>query len=114
MTVHVTDVSDLSLGRYMSRYEGADHGGPVSLFIGEVTPGGGPVLHRHPYEEVFVLDRGTVRFTVDGEELDARGGQVVVVPAGAKHRFVVTGDEPLKFVSVHPAPRMVQEDFPEE
>jgi mannose-6-phosphate isomerase-like protein (cupin superfamily) len=107
----VIEISELGLGRYMSRFEGGDHGSPVSLFIGGVTPGGGPVLHRHPYEETFVLQSGTVRFTVDGEELDARGGQVVVVPAGAKHRFVVTGDEPLQFVSVHPAPQMVQEDL---
>lgn len=107
----VVEVSELGLGRYMSRFEGADHGSPVSLFVGEVTPGGGPVLHRHPYEETFVLAEGTVRFTVDGEELDAQGGQIVVVPAGARHRFLVTGDRPLRFVSVHPAPRMVQENL---
>jgi quercetin dioxygenase-like cupin family protein len=105
------EISELAHGRYTARFEGADHGSPVSLFVGDVAPGGGPVLHRHPYEETFVLERGTVRFTVDGEELDARAGQIVVVPAGAAHRFLVTGDEPLRFVSVHPAPRMVQEDM---
>jgi len=107
----VVETTSLAVGKYTARFEGADHGSPVSLFVGEVAPGGGPVLHRHPYEETFVLEAGTVAFTVDGEELEARGGQIVVVPAGAAHRFRVTGDAPLRFVSVHPAPRMVQEDL---
>ena len=108
---HPIEVSALAVGRYTARFEGGEHGSSVSMFVGEVAPGGGPVLHRHPYEETFVLEAGTVTFTVEGEELEARAGQIVVVPAGAAHRFRVTGDAPLRFVSVHPAPRMVQEDL---
>jgi mannose-6-phosphate isomerase-like protein (cupin superfamily) len=107
----VVDKSELPVGRYMGRFEGGAYGSSVSVFFGQVEPGGGPVLHRHPYEETFVLDSGTVVFTADGEELEAHGGQIVVVPAGAKHRFRVTGEEPLRFVSIHPAPAMEQEDL---
>lgn len=107
----VIEAAELSRGGTLARFEGADHGAPVSLFAGEIPPGRGPVLHRHPYEETFVLQAGTATFTVDGEAVDAGAGQIVVVPAGAAHRFVVTGEEPLRFVSVHPAARMVQEDL---
>ncbi len=40
------------------------------------------MLHRHPYEEVFVVQEGTATFTAGDETIEAKGGQVVVVPAG--------------------------------
>jgi quercetin dioxygenase-like cupin family protein len=107
----VIRTADLTRGGTVARFEGADHGAPVSLFAGEIAPGKGPVLHRHPYEETFVLQAGTATFTVDGEAVEAGTGKIVVVPAGAAHRFLVTGAEPLRFVSIHPAARMVQEDL---
>ena len=30
---------------------GEDHGASVSLILDESDPGGGPRLHRHPYDE---------------------------------------------------------------
>jgi quercetin dioxygenase-like cupin family protein len=91
------------------RFEGADNGAQVSFFIGRFPPGAGPPLHRHPYEETFVIEAGTAIFTVDGETTEAGGGQIVVVPAGAPHRFVASGESVLRFVSIHPAARMEQE-----
>jgi quercetin dioxygenase-like cupin family protein len=107
----IVDIAALAGGGPVARLEGADHGAAVSLFTGFVPKGGGPVLHRHPYEETFVLQTGAATFSVDGEEAAAEGGQIVVVPAGSAHRFVVTSDAPMRFVSVHPAPRMMQEDL---
>jgi mannose-6-phosphate isomerase-like protein (cupin superfamily) len=89
-------------------FEGAGHGEiPATFFILNARPGAGPELHRHPYAEVFVLRDGKARFWVGDEILDAHAGQIVLAPAHVPHRFVNSGDEPLRSVSVQPVARMV-------
>ena len=85
---------------------GADHGGAgVCLIFVEAPPGHGPSLHRHPYEEVFVVQEGEATFVADGEERIARAGEVVIVPAGVAHSFVNSGDGPLRQLDIHVSPR---------
>lgn len=107
----VVSIADLPGSERAPRFEGAEYGSTVSLFLGRYPPGFGPRLHRHPYDETFVVEEGRATFTVDGETIEAQGGHVVVVPAGAAHRFVNTGDGVLRMPSVHAAGRMVQEDL---
>jgi mannose-6-phosphate isomerase-like protein (cupin superfamily) len=95
------------------RFEGADLGAGVSGFVSRAKPGDGPELHRHPYEETFILEEGRATFTVDGETVELDAGQMLVAPAGAAHKFVNSGDGPLTMVTIHPSPRMEQEDLPE-
>jgi len=78
----------------------------VSLMLANLLPGEGPALHRHPYDEVFVLGEGEARFTIDGEEHHATHGQVVIVPRGIPHRFVNSGTGPLAMTAIHVAPRV--------
>jgi mannose-6-phosphate isomerase-like protein (cupin superfamily) len=105
-------VIEFELGARSNKFEGADHGSSISCFIINYTaPGMGPKLHRHPYEETFVVLAGEATFTIDGETIEARAGQILVVPANTPHKFVSTGDEVLRIVSVHPRERMSQEDL---
>lgn len=71
----------------------------------------GPQLHRHPYDETFVMLEGKARFEADGETIDAIAGEIVIVPAGAAHRFTNVGEVPLLQVSIHPSERIIQEDL---
>src|SRR5262245_14207488 len=41
-----------------------------------------------------------MRWTVDGESLDAGPGDVIVTPAGTPHSYEVLGDEPARVVCV--------------
>jgi mannose-6-phosphate isomerase-like protein (cupin superfamily) len=66
-------------------------------------------LHHHPYEETFVIRDGAATFTVDGEQVEAGAGQIVVVPARAVHGFVNSGDGVLHQVSIHPCDQVEQE-----
>ena len=100
---------DLPGGEVARRFEGADHGAGLSFFVGRFRPGEGPPLHRHAYEETFVIEAGRATFTVDGRTIEAHGGQVVVVAAGAAHRFVAAGEDVLSFLSLHPVERIAQE-----
>ena len=45
----------------MSSWEGFERGAGISLFVVDSPPGGGPALHRHEYEEVFVVHEGQVQ-----------------------------------------------------
>jgi mannose-6-phosphate isomerase-like protein (cupin superfamily) len=91
----------LPFSRIARELVGAEHGAGVCLLFVDARPGDGPSLHRHPYEEIFIIQEGTCRFHVDGEEFDAAAGDIVIAPAGAAHRFVATGDGPLRQIDIH-------------
>jgi mannose-6-phosphate isomerase-like protein (cupin superfamily) len=84
---------------------GADHGGAgVCLILVDAPPGHGPSLHRHPYEEVFLVQEGEATFVAGDEERVVRAGEIVIVPAGVPHRFVNSGDGPLRQIDIHVSP----------
>ena len=91
------------------RFEGKDHGAQVSFFLSLHAPGEGPGLHRHPYEETFILLGGTATFTVGDETIEAAPGHVLIVPPNTPHKFLNSGDGRLQQVSIHSAPEMSQE-----
>ena len=51
-------------------FEGYKHGSTcVSLHLTDLPPGEGPRLHRHPYEEVFVIHEGQAIYTLGDMQL---------------------------------------------
>ena len=44
-------------------------------------------------EETFAVTRGTIRFRINGQEMDAATGQNVVIPAGTRHVLWNPSDE---------------------
>ena len=93
------------------KFEGADHGSMVSFFHVYGPPMSGPPLHRHPYEETFIVESGQATFTVGGTEIGAGPGQVVIAPPNTPHKFVNSGTETLHLIGIHSAPRMEQENL---
>lgn len=106
---HAIDVDRLPGGENAVRFDGHAHGAGVSFFITRNKPGTGPDLHRHPYEETFIVQGGEARFTVGGSTFDATAGQIVIAPANTPHKFVNTGTTPLRQINIHPVPRMETE-----
>ena len=42
---------------------GDDHGGVgITFLLVDASPGRGPALHQHPYEEIFIVQEGSARF----------------------------------------------------
>lgn len=108
--MHVVDGSDLPRSGTAARFEGALYGDvPVSFFINDSPPGTGPKLHRHPYAEVFIIEEGTLTFTVGDDEVVATAGQIAVVPLNTSHTFVNSGDGPARHIDIQATPRMVTE-----
>ena len=81
----------------------------VSLIVIDAPPGGGPRLHKHPYEEVFVVQEGEATFTAGDDVIEVRGGQVVVVPTEVPHKFVNSGAGRLRQVNIHASERFITE-----
>jgi quercetin dioxygenase-like cupin family protein len=103
--------TDLPGSERARRFEGKNYDATASFFINTQAPGEGPSLHRHPYEEIFILLRGSATFRRGDDSIDAQAGEIVIVPANTPHGFVNTSDERVLFVSIHPAPEMEQENL---
>jgi mannose-6-phosphate isomerase-like protein (cupin superfamily) len=78
------------------------------LTYGNDEPGTGPVLHVHPYDEVFVIQQGRARFFVGDQTIDAEAGETVLGPAGLPHRFINLGPGRLQTLDIHLSPRWIQ------
>jgi mannose-6-phosphate isomerase-like protein (cupin superfamily) len=95
-----------------SSYEfvGATRGGVgISMFVVIAKIGSGPALHRHRYDEVVYVIEGRSRWTVEGEQFDAGPGDILVVRAGEKHKFVAL--TPLRQIDIHLNPTFEQENL---
>ena len=103
------DLAEPGYGDNANEVQGHNHNATVSIIVIDAPPGSGPKLHRHPYEEVFVIQQGSVTFTAGDETIEATGGQVVVVPAGVAHKFTNSGTGRLRQVDVHASERFVTE-----
>lgn len=105
--VRVIPMEELRRSAMAALFQGG-HDAPLSIFVTEFPRGRGPDLHLHPYPEVFLVERNTALFTAGDEELTVTAGHFVIVPAETPHRYVGASDEPVRVVSVHPSPEVVQ------
>jgi len=93
-----------------SELQGYQFGGAnVCLIFIDLGPGDGPRLHRHPYEEVFIVLEGQARYTIGSETVDAHAGQVLIVQPGVPHKFVNSGDGRFRQIDIHANDRFVTE-----
>ncbi len=106
----ILDKADLAHSEIAYEFEGHHYGDTgVSFIVIDAPPGSGPKLHKHPYEEVFVVQEGSATFTAGDEVIEASAGQVVVVPAGVPHKFVNSGTERLRQIDIHASERFITE-----
>jgi quercetin dioxygenase-like cupin family protein len=84
-TVQILKQDQLPLSNIARELVGSDHGVGVCVIFVDAPPGSGPSLNKHPYEEVLIVLEGEGTFLAGGEEIEARPGDVVVVPAETPH-----------------------------
>jgi quercetin dioxygenase-like cupin family protein len=88
-------------------FNGGDHRLPgISVILNETLPGDGAPLHRHTYDELFLVQEGLCSFTVAEQTVEAGTGQLVLIPAGAPHGFTNIGDANMRMIAIHAAPRV--------
>jgi mannose-6-phosphate isomerase-like protein (cupin superfamily) len=83
---------------------GGEHGLPIAVIFNHSEPGRGPRQHRHPYDEIFILEEGEATFTIEGEQVQARAGDILVARANQSHGFVNSGSTRLRSVNIHMSP----------
>ena len=100
--IKATDLED-------SHMRGADHGATISLILDRSEPGHGPRLHRHPYDETWVVEEGSLTFQLGEERLQVGPGDIVIAPANAPHKFTNDGPGRSSMVCIHASPTFTTE-----
>lgn len=91
-------------------FQGGEYGDiPISFFWVQAAPGNGPKLHKHPYEEIFVVLEGHATFTVGDHTIEVDGGHVVIGPASVPHKFINSGKDTLRQITIHPSKEVITE-----
>ena len=109
---HILHRSDQRKGAIAAvEFEGEPYGAGVSFFLGNLEPGKGPGLHQHPYSETCLVLSGRAAMSVDGEEVVAGAGDIIVIGAETPHRFTAIGDERLDMVCIHASSHFLIEPF---
>lgn len=88
---------------------GEDHGASISLILDESEPGQGPRLHRHPYDETWVVEAGTVTLQFGDETFQAGPGDVAIVAGDVPHKFTNNGPGRSRLVCIHASPTFITE-----
>ena len=83
---------------------GADYGATTSLILDHSEPGHGPRLHKHPYDETWVVIEGTLTFQAGDEEIQAGPDDIVIVPPDMPHKFTNTGPGRAHLICIHANP----------
>jgi quercetin dioxygenase-like cupin family protein len=91
---------------------GKDTAGKFCLIDMHIPPGGGPALHRHDFEETFILLEGQALVTFRGEKHIVKAGESLHVPANAPHRFENVSGENVRLLCLC-APAGLDEFFKE-
>ena len=69
-----------------------DMGSAIEIFDTSGPAGGGPPTHRHAWEEVYVVTKGVLDVTVNGNTTRLGAGGFAHVPANAPHSYYTVED----------------------
>lgn len=73
----------------------------VSFIWVDMPPGGTIRLHKHPYQEIFIIQEGEATFTVGSATLRVHAGQIILIPADVPHKFMNLSDQRLRQIDIH-------------
>jgi mannose-6-phosphate isomerase-like protein (cupin superfamily) len=83
---------------------GADHGATICVILDHSAPGQGPRLHKHSYDETWVVNDGSLTIQVGEEQFEAGPGDIVIVPPHTPHKFTNHGPGRAYLVCIHANP----------
>ena len=72
----------------------------MDLKVGEDI---GEEIHAHN-DQFFRFESGSGKCVIDGNEYKVKEGDVIIVPAGAKHNVINVGDNELKMYTLYGPP----------
>ncbi len=97
---------------WQGEFEGRTFGTNASVMFYTVNEvGKGTGLHKHPYDEIFIMRQGNALFTIGDQEIRASAGQVLFGPANIPHKYVNLGPGPLETLDIHVSVVFIQENL---
>lgn len=92
---------------YTTLLSGPQTGGAFTLLEALVPPDTGPPPHiHHAEDETFILIDGSLTFTLDRREFEAKSGAVIFVPKGTRHSFKNIGTGVARMLFIYNPPGM--------
>jgi len=85
---------------YTITVTGEQTAGQFCVIDMHIPPGGGPPLHRHDFEETFILLEGQMEATFRGKRSTVRAGETLNIPANAPHQFHNASGEAVRMLCI--------------
>jgi quercetin dioxygenase-like cupin family protein len=85
---------------YTILLSGKHTAGRFCLIDMHIPPGGGPPLHRHDFEESFILLDGEIEATFRNQKSTAKAGVTLHIPANAPHQFRNISSQPVRLLCI--------------
>jgi quercetin dioxygenase-like cupin family protein len=85
---------------YTILLSGKHTAGRFCLIDMHIPPGGGPPLHRHDFEESFILLEGEIEATFRTHTSTAKAGVTLHIPANAPHQFRNVSNQPVRLLCI--------------
>lgn len=80
----------------------------LQLVLMALTPGQDIGLETHAtHDQFFRIEKGKGEVVIDGVRHKIKGGDGLIVPAGAKHNVLNTGDKSLRLYTIYGPPNHV-------
>ena len=105
---------EIRVGQVAIRFlvDGEESGGAVAVFEFDVAAQAKvPAAHSHDgYEETIYGLEGVLTWTIEGTPIDVGRGDALLIPRGAVHHFVNTGEVDAKALAIV-TPGILRPDF---
>lgn len=90
-------ISDIGLEFEGARFDNS----AITFIMVEIKPGIAIKKHSHPYKEIIIILEGKGLYQLDDVDVEVESGNVLIIPAKAKHSFINNGNTILKQVDIH-------------
>lgn len=81
----------------------------LQLVLMALAPGQDIGLETHEtHDQFFRIEKGLGKVEIDDIQHKLKGGDVFIVPAGARHNLTNTGDKPLRLYTLYGPPNHIE------
>lgn len=80
----------------------------LQLVLMALKPGEDIGMETHKtHDQFFRIEKGHGEVVIDGTRRKVKGGDAIIVPAGALHNLINTGDKPLRLYTLYGPPNHI-------
>jgi len=82
----------------------------LQLVLMALTPGEDIGMETHAtHDQFFRIEKGKGEVEIDGVTHKVKGGDGIIVPAGARHNLTNTGDKPMRLYTLYGPPNHIDQ-----